>query len=251
MVRLTPAAPGTDDVIKVEIWDVVDKGILLEEGGDAAPPQQYQVADAEALDVYQHANGVILLFNPTKPKTVEYAAQLLPKVPAHLPVLVLATFADRLFAQEDESFLRRRFTALHRGSADEQGGLAPGSLHFMLGSLTEPACPLNPARGLLPAVVKFFELPFLHLQRQTLLAKLKSNSGQMEQARQEWEAFIGGDGVGGGESGGKGALGERGGGRLFLGGAARRPHQHHRPDRLHSQQSVHGHANCRLQAGLE
>lgn len=55
--------------MKVEVWDVVDKGKkrVLMEGlklgeNDASPP----ALDAEFLDVYKGTNGVILVLDITK-----------------------------------------------------------------------------------------------------------------------------------------------------------------------------------------
>lgn len=196
----------TDDVIKVEVWDVVDQGITTSSHGDspnamvdgvslpasAEPPARAtSVADAEAVDVYRHCNGVIMLFDVTKARTTEYLGRQLAEVPKELPVLILGNFADKIFDQDNVDFHRRRFLSI-RG-ANREGVPSEDSrssdnapLHFMLGSLTQPNCPHNPQRGLIPAVMKFFELPFLQLQRGLLEARLKINEEQMRRAQTEW-----------------------------------------------------------------
>ena len=51
--------------------------------------------DAQFLDVYKQTHGAIIVFDITKPWTFEYARQEMAKIPSHIPVLVLANFADQ------------------------------------------------------------------------------------------------------------------------------------------------------------
>lgn len=196
----------TDDVIKVEVWDVVDQGIIIgSHGGSpiamvegvspldgAEPPARAtNVADAEAIDVYRHCNGVIMLFDVTKARTIEYIGRQLAEVPKELPVLILGNFADRIFDQEIIDFHQRRFLSIRganrgEGHPENISSFEGAPLHFMLGSLTQANCPHNPQRGLIPAVMKFFELPFLQLQRGLLKTRLKINEEQMKRAQIEW-----------------------------------------------------------------
>lgn len=133
------------------------------------------------MNVYKQANGVILLFNLGKERSVDYVAKELVRVPPDLPILIIANFADK-FCDNDPLFHHRRFVAI-RGD-----NTAP--LHFLRGSLTELACPANPPSGLLAAVTKFFELPFLQLQRQILTTRLKINEERNEKAQVEWNGLI-------------------------------------------------------------
>ena len=63
---------ATDDVVKVEVWDVVDKGkprkksegLKLENTKEEEPEQP--CLDAEFLDVYKGTNGVVMLLDITK-----------------------------------------------------------------------------------------------------------------------------------------------------------------------------------------
>jgi len=69
---------ATDDIVKVEIWDVVDKakkkkllpGKLkldnTENSSCDSLPQEEIALDASFLDVYKGTNGVILIFDITK-----------------------------------------------------------------------------------------------------------------------------------------------------------------------------------------
>ncbi|PJF19927.1 GTP-binding protein Parf [Paramicrosporidium saccamoebae] len=178
----------TEDVIKVEVWDVVDHGVQEQSQQHSehglAIGNSIGVLDAEAVDVYKHSNGVVFLFNLCKPRTIEYVAKQLPLVPRTLPILIIGNFADKIYAQEDESFLIKRFAAIRGDTA------LSAPLHFMCGSLTQPNCPSNPAAGLLTATLKFFELPFLQLQQTVLTGRLKINEEQIERAKREWNEMI-------------------------------------------------------------
>ena len=94
---------NTEDVVKVEVWDVVDvakkrkklAGLKLGDagGGDAADALEPGL-DAQFLDVYKQAHGAIFCFDVTKPWTFEYVKNELARVPHTIPVLVLANFYD-------------------------------------------------------------------------------------------------------------------------------------------------------------
>lgn len=81
---------ATDDVVKVEVWDVVDRGkkkrrlqgLKLENGisNSVAADSAEAVLDAEFVDVYKATNGVIMLLDLTKSWTFDYVHRELPKV---------------------------------------------------------------------------------------------------------------------------------------------------------------------------
>lgn len=63
---------ATDDVVKVEVWDVVDRGKkkkrfegLKFENAQIEMPEE-PALDAEFLDVYKGTNGVIMMMDLTK-----------------------------------------------------------------------------------------------------------------------------------------------------------------------------------------
>lgn len=90
---------ATEDVVKVEVWDVVDRGkararptgLKITTG---APMPETPALDAEFLDVYKGTHGVILMMDITKNWTFEYASKELPKIPADIPVLLLGNHCD-------------------------------------------------------------------------------------------------------------------------------------------------------------
>ncbi len=82
---------AADDVVKVDVWDVVDKGkrrIKLNQGLKlaAASDKEEKVGDLEAaldaefVDVYKGAHGVVFLYDVTKMWTFEYVRRELEKV---------------------------------------------------------------------------------------------------------------------------------------------------------------------------
>ncbi|KAF9152001.1 Rab-like protein 6, partial [Linnemannia schmuckeri] len=110
----------TKDIIKVEVWDVVDKGVQtgdlkgsssgsalkIENNTPASPsksnpasdtdsaPHAAFALDASTIDVYRNTDGVILLYDISKPWTFDYVAKALVDVPINIPVLLLSNFTD-------------------------------------------------------------------------------------------------------------------------------------------------------------
>ena len=101
----------TDDVVKVEVWDVVDRSkkkrnllqqakssssTLKVDNSDVGQRQMPVEAslDAEFIDVYKNANGVILVYDITKQWTWDYIERELPKIPTHIPVLIIGNHRD-------------------------------------------------------------------------------------------------------------------------------------------------------------
>ena len=82
------AFKNMEEAVKVEVWDVVDVG-RKPEAHDAAsstatpppgPPPggvSFGVLDASAVDVYQNAQAVIFMVNPTSAASFDYVAEQL------------------------------------------------------------------------------------------------------------------------------------------------------------------------------
>lgn len=96
---------ATDDIVKVEVWDVVDRGKKKKQLNDKLKLatdvadnnnilDDQPALDAEFLDVYKGTNGVILMMDITKSWTFDYVQKELPKIPDHIPVIILANHCD-------------------------------------------------------------------------------------------------------------------------------------------------------------
>ncbi|XP_077572094.1 rab-like protein 6 isoform X1 [Stigmatopora nigra] len=176
----------TDDVVKVEVWDVVDKGqkYPLPDGvgkgkkrGDNLklenePQESDEVAlDAEFLDVYKNCNGVIMMFDITKQWTFNYILRELPKVPTHVPVCVLGNHRDmgehRVILPDD---IRELIAGLNRPTGSSYIHYAESSMKNGFG---------------LKYLHRFFNIPFLQLQRETLLRQLETNQLDMDATLEE------------------------------------------------------------------
>ncbi|MEE6504880.1 hypothetical protein FKM82_005366 [Ascaphus truei] len=184
----------TDDIVKVEVWDVVDKGKCKKRGESTLKlenePQEGDsdmALDAEFLDVYQNCNGVIMMFDITKQWTFNYIMRELPKVPSHVPVCVLGNHRDmgehRVILPDD---VRECIQNLNRRPGSSYIRYAESSMKNSFG---------------LKYLHKFFNIPFLQLPRETLLRQLETNqldidatleelSVQQETEDQNYEIFL-------------------------------------------------------------
>jgi GTPase SAR1 family protein len=178
---------ATDDVVKVEVWDVVDKakkrkkikGLKMHDESDPSQDSEAVEAalDAEFIDVYKGSNGVIMIFDLTKAWTFEYIQRELPKVPTHIPVLILANHRDmghHRVVTEDQV----------RGFIEEVGrheGAGSGQVRYSEASMRN-------GYGL-KFLHKFFNLPFLHLQRETYLKLLETNCRDIQTTCQELDVL--------------------------------------------------------------
>ncbi|XP_040567291.1 rab-like protein 6 isoform X1 [Lepeophtheirus salmonis] len=170
---------ATDDIVKVEVWDVVDRGKkrpvlqgLKLTSSDIPNPQP--ALDAEFVDVYKGAHGVVILYDMTKSWTFDYVKRELPKIPINLPILILGNFADQCH---------------HRTITK---GQALGVIDDLL--IEVPSRLKNTIRYAessmrngfgLKFLHKFLNLPFLHLQRDSLLTQMKTNDRDMIATHQE------------------------------------------------------------------
>uniref|UniRef100_A0A1A7XLC6 RAB, member RAS oncogene family-like 6 n=1 Tax=Iconisemion striatum TaxID=60296 RepID=A0A1A7XLC6_9TELE len=166
----------TDDVVKVEVWDVVDKGKGKRRGENLKlenePQESDEVAlDAEFLDVYKNCNGVIMMFDITKQWTFNYILRELPKVPTHVPVCVLGNHRDmgehRVILPDD---IRDFIAGLNRPMGSSYIHYAESSMRNGFG---------------LKYLHRFFNIPFLQLQRETLLRQLETNQLDMDATLEE------------------------------------------------------------------
>ncbi|XP_036892898.1 rab-like protein 6 isoform X2 [Sturnira hondurensis] len=127
--------------------------------------------DAEFLDVYKNCHGVVMMFDITKQWTFTYILRELPKVPPHVPVCVLGNYRDmgehRVVLPDD---VRGLVDGLDRPPGSSYLRYAESSMKNSFG---------------LKYLHKFFNIPFLQLQRETLLRQLETNRLDMDATLEE------------------------------------------------------------------
>ncbi|KAK9747230.1 Ras family [Popillia japonica] len=171
---------ATDDIVKVEVWDVVDRGKkkkrfdgLKLENSQLELPEETAL-DAEFLDVYKGTNGVIMVMDLTKSWTFEYIQREMTKVPSHIPVIILANHCDmahhRTVTPDHilyyiESLSETRSAQIRYTESSMRNGFGLKFLH------------------------KFFNLPFLQLQKETLMKQLERNQSETNATVQELDLF--------------------------------------------------------------
>ncbi|OTF83156.1 Ras-like protein, partial [Euroglyphus maynei] len=198
---------ATDDVVKVEIWDVVDKGkkreILstqIQSSKDVLKMHNNNnqndhttnidqlsspALDAEFVDVYKGTNGVIFLFDMTKAWTFDYIQREIHQCPLHIPILILANHRDMghhrvLTGDQVQGFIE---TIIQEDL--ECNRKRTGQIRYA-------ECSMRNGFGL-RYLYKFFNLPYLHLQRETMLKQLERNRSEIDATCQELDAMIDSD----------------------------------------------------------
>ncbi|XP_060602518.1 rab-like protein 6 [Ruditapes philippinarum] len=169
---------ATDDVVKVEVWDVVDKGRKKKkkEGLKLATDEDEQndaepCLDADFVDVYKGTNGAVLMYDITKQWTYDYVEKEMERIPPSIPVLILGNHRDmghHRTVLEDKA--RYFVESLNRPKGSGQIRYAEASMRNGFG---------------LKYIHKFFNLPFLQLQRETLLKQLEINSEDIRCTEEE------------------------------------------------------------------
>jgi len=173
---------ATDDVVKVEVWDVVDKGKKkkplegLKLNTNAVTLPEEPALDAEFLNVYKGTHGVILMFDITKQWTFDYVKKELPKIPPTIPVMVLGNHCDmghhRCVTDDEVKFF---VESLERSTSEAQIRTGESSMRNGFG---------------LKYLHKFFNLPFLALQRNTLLKQLETNEQEINLTNDELDLYL-------------------------------------------------------------
>lgn len=174
---------ATDDVVKVEVWDVVDKGkkkkplegLKLNTNSAVTLPEE-PALDAEFLNVYKGTHGVILMFDITKQWTFDYVRKEIEKIPSTIPIMVLANHRDmghhRCISEDDVKFFVEN---LERPSTHAPVRIGESSMRNGFG---------------LKFLHKFFNLPFLALQRDTLLKQLETNGQEISLTNEELDVYL-------------------------------------------------------------
>lgn len=169
---------ATEDVVKVEVWDVVDKGkARTRQSGlklSSAVSTEIPALDAEFLDVYKGTHGVILMFDVTKHWTFEYVTKEIDKISPEIPILILGNHCDM---------------GHHRCVSEGQALGFVDSLCNRSAEVMYSESSMRNGFGL-RLLHKFLGLPFLHLQKSTLLALVERNSRDTEICSFEIKEFL-------------------------------------------------------------
>ncbi|XP_026764382.1 rab-like protein 6 [Galleria mellonella] len=177
---------NTDYIVKVEVWEVVDKarakkkaplGLKLEnQSKQAIDDDVYEtpVLDATFLDVYKNATGVILMLDITKPWTFDYVVKELSHVPADLPVVILGNHCDMQHHRQVHPHHIEQ--ALYHARLNR-----PAPVRYAESSMRN-------GFGL-RLLHKFLSVPFLRLQKTSLLEQLQRNQKDMEEIEKELDDF--------------------------------------------------------------
>lgn len=182
---------ATDDVVKVDVWDIVDQSTkkrvkddklkLANNGMDKNDGLDYEdtACDARFVDVYKGTNGVIFVFDITKTWTWEYVQKEIVKVPNKIPVLVLANRRDMGHHRQVTDLQCSTFVELFNSSHPSPDGsprarFAPASMRYAFG---------------LKFVHHFFNIPFLCLQRESLIRQLETNKSEIVSSYHELDCY--------------------------------------------------------------
>lgn len=170
---------GADDIVKVEVWDIVDKSPRKRTQSDSLKitndevqesPTDGMALDAELINVYKGTHGVVLTMDISKNWTWLYVQRELEKIPYHIPVLVMGNFRD----MGDHRVVPTDEMVAYLEHLDRPSGSA--EVYFTEASMKH-------GFGL-QFIYKFLNMPFLILQRETLLRQLEANTLEIEDTRE-------------------------------------------------------------------
>mmetsp|Transcript_6780 Transcript_6780/g.28597 ORF Transcript_6780/g.28597 Transcript_6780/m.28597 type:complete len:769 (-) Transcript_6780:45-2351(-) len=144
------------------------------EGGDEAPaaagPEPTAAQRERAKTVYKGAHAAVFLLDPNKRWTFEWAQRELACLPGHVPALVIANFRDAAAGREAVPLQEVRQWCAGRGKG----------VRYCEASM------LN--RYGVKAIRAFLRWPFLLMEKQYLLARLKALDSLAEEASEQFEA---------------------------------------------------------------
>ncbi|CBN76796.1 RBEL1, Ras superfamily GTPase [Ectocarpus siliculosus] len=158
---------GSRDVVKVEVWDVVDKGLAqggkgrVPEGEDledvvaGLPPdhgsggggRSLAVLDAGVVNVYQGASAIIFVVDPYRPETLDKVEKGLAEAPVDLPTVVLLNFRDKLEEDAVAKASQKSGTSTTPASAAAAATAAMASTQSPAASAAEAAADPSPGDG--------------------------------------------------------------------------------------------------------
>ena len=83
-----------DDIVMVEVWDIVDQGQAKQIDIENEKSITVPALDATSVDVYKNTNVVIMIIDPTRKKTFDYAKKEIQNIPKGIDILLLINFRD-------------------------------------------------------------------------------------------------------------------------------------------------------------
>ncbi|PRP89509.1 hypothetical protein PROFUN_00773 [Planoprotostelium fungivorum] len=150
---------ASDDLVQVDIMDVSEKGKEAES----------HQAEIEGMDV----NAIIIMIDPTKPFTFQYARVLLDKIPSHIDILVLSNFRDMAEKRVVSEGDIREWVNTINGSEKR----STKNVHFLETSMNN--------RYGTKTIASFLNLPYVRLQRAMIEEQLVRNAEEMSSVETE------------------------------------------------------------------
>ena len=100
------------DIVKVEVWDIVDEAIADDEKKTTTVPadqgsHKIMPLDASTVDVYKNTDVAIFMIDPFRRESFEYVTSSISKVPSSVLVVLLLNFRDRVEDDKDSVILSR------------------------------------------------------------------------------------------------------------------------------------------------
>ncbi|KAK9727568.1 hypothetical protein K7432_001735 [Basidiobolus ranarum] len=189
---------ASEDIIKVELWDVVDYGVKavkdnvelkfeekklnindissIPSSASRTPTSESPVPpdlllDAQTVNVYRNTHGAILMFDITKPWTFEYVSKELKNIPDGLTVLIVGNHADEAQKRSVQLSDIINLIAKFNLKRKNKEGSAANVIRYVESSL-------KTGQGL-KYIYKFFGVPFLTLQKEVLRKQMEQKEEEM------------------------------------------------------------------------
>lgn len=171
----SPTAPSTTTQAKPQY--ISSARLALNDSKNPIPDEAKESLAklSENMDVYRGANTVLLVFDMTKLWTFRYVQAELPKIPSHIPVLVIANHRDMghhrtVSTEQAKSFIDN----FERNPGDALIMYTEASMKNSFG---------------LKMIDKFFNVSFLKLQEASLLKQLELNRSDYMTTLEELEVM--------------------------------------------------------------